>query len=644
LTLEKKKDPEKLSDLYIEITNDLSFSKTYFPNRSVKVYLNNLSQKIYTSIYKTRRTGKGKFLKFWNHDLPLIMWESRKELLVSFLIFFMCCLLGAFSSYKDSSFASHILGVGYVEMTDENIANQDPMGVYKDENPFVMTSYIGINNLKVAFLTFGMGILFGVGTGFILVSNGFMLGAFQFFFVAKGLSQESFLTIWMHGTPEISAIVLSGAAGFTMGRGLLFPGTYNRQEAFIVSAKKGITIMLGIVPVIIAAAFIEGFITRLDSAYIAEHVSESFVPFWNVLRFGIIALMLSVIIYYFVIYPFRKFHKVDTSKYLEDFVPESARQEIKIDKIKKNGSIYGDVIKLLGQNFGKILSIGLGAGLAFVALIFAFYGKGIDEIIYLQPALADAGAIGSTPEVLPALLHPAILSYLIVVVFFHHFVYIDDLFSLMDFPWLFVINTLVFSLLSVYGFCYAKVLLKMEEKENLMKLFLKHSATGIVLTALFMTMFFLPTGAPFFLMIFIFPLFLAWLATAILDDTNPFTALGNMFGFWAKNYGKMIGLYFILLVSSFIFFIFINSTVQLVIYEIVGWLVNVEDEVYTIIVSSILSVLIITGMTFTGFLMYFGYSLQYYSQKEIQSASHLLEQIENLGERNSKYEIFSKMA
>jgi len=277
-------------------------------------------------------------------------------------------------------------------------------------------------------------------------------------------------------------------------------------------------------------------------------------------------------------------------------------------------------------------------------LIFVFYGKGIDEIIYLQPALADAGAIGSTPEVLPALLHPAILSYLIVVVFFHHFIYIDDLFSLMDFPWLFVINTVVFSLLSVYGFCYAKVLLKKEEKENLTRLFLKHSATGIVLTALFMTMFFLPTGLPFLLMILIFPLFVAWLATSILDDVNPFTALGNMFKFWAKNYGKMIGLYFILLVSSFIFFIFINSTVQLVIYEIVGWLVNVEDEVYTIIVSSILSVLIITGMTFTGFLMYFGYSLQYYSQKEIQSASHLLEQIENLGERNSKYEIFSKMA
>ena len=117
-----------------------------------------------------------------------------------------------------------------------------------------------------------------------------------------------------------------------------------------------------------------------------------------------------------------------------------------------------------------------------------------------------------------------------------------------------------------------------------------------------------------------------------------------MFKFWAKNYGKMIGLYFILLVSSFIFFIFINSTVQFVIYEIIGWFVNVEDEVYTIIVSSILSVLIITGMTFTGFLMYFGYSLQYFSQKEIQDASHLLEQIESLGERNSKYEIFSKMA
>ena len=77
---------------------------------------------------------------------------------------------------------------------------------------------------------------------------------------------QSFFTIWMHGAIEISCIVIAGAAGLTMGGGLVFPGTLSRLQSLQLSARRGLMIMLTILPLIVLAAFIEGFITRYSEA------------------------------------------------------------------------------------------------------------------------------------------------------------------------------------------------------------------------------------------------------------------------------------------------------------------------------------------------------------------------------------------
>ena len=568
------------------------------------------------------------------------MWESRRELLVSFLIVLSCSLVGAFSSYKDGTFARHILPNGYVEMTEENIEEGDPMAVYKYDyeqrynsetnnyervkvpsNPFTMSFRIGLNNLKVAYYTFAMGILFGIGTGFILISNGVMLGVFQFFFIARGLTQESVLTIWMHGTPEISAIVLAGAAGFTLGRGLLFPKTYRRQEAFIISAKKGITIMLGITPMIILAALIEGFLTRFTE-----------IP--DILRFVTILSMLGAIVYYFVIYPRIKFKNEETHKFLEDFVPDSRQQDIDLSKIKKNGSIYGDVIKLIGQNFGSILGVGIVSGIIFSISIFLVFGADVTKIISPYYSL-DSGAVASNPEALP------ILIFLLFTVFFQHFYYFVELFDFSQYPSLYLISAAVLGLLSVYGICFAYLRITKEKTISIARMFLKHSYKGLVFGYVFMLLYFLPY-IPFWLMILIAPLFFVWFVTSIIENCDPFTAIGRAAKFWTKNYDKIIGLYLIMFLSSFIFFLFINSTVQFVIYEIIAWFLNVENEIYNVVLSYLLIILLITGLVFTLYLMYFAYVVQYFSQKEITDAKNLLMQIERLGSKNKNYGFASK--
>ena len=228
------------------------------------------------------------------------MHDARKELLVSFLIFAASVVIGIISAWNDPDFVRLILGNGYVDMTLENIANGQPMAVYNGSEEMPMFLGITLNNIMVSFNCFAMGLLTSFGTGYMLLSNGIMLGAFQTFFYGEGLLAESMLAIWLHGTLEIWAIIVAGAAGLALGNGWLFPGTYSRAESFRRGAKRGLKIVIGTVPVFIMAGFIEGFLTR-------------HTEFPTVLRLGIILLSLAFIIFYYIYLPNRKSYGVTES-------------------------------------------------------------------------------------------------------------------------------------------------------------------------------------------------------------------------------------------------------------------------------------------------------------------------------------------
>ena len=200
--------------------------------------------------------------------------------------------MGALSARYDDTFVRLILGDQYVNMTNENIKNGDPFGVYKQADSFEMFFFIAINNIWVSFLAFAMGIILSVGTLYVLIRNGIMLGSFQYYFFSKGLGWDSVLVIWIHGTLEISAIVIAGAAGLVMGNSFLFPKTYKRMVAFKQGAKDGLKMIIGLIPVFLTAAFLEGFVTR-----------HTDMPLW--LSCSILASSLALIVWYVVIYPNR---------------------------------------------------------------------------------------------------------------------------------------------------------------------------------------------------------------------------------------------------------------------------------------------------------------------------------------------------
>ncbi len=284
-------DPDMMADLFVQLTDDLAYSKTHYPNSNTTQYLNNLTSKVHQHIYRNKKEDKSRFVTFWKYELPCLMFEKRKQLLYAFLLFVIPVVIGALSSAHDNTFVRLILGDQYINMTLSNIEKGDPMAVYKSTKGVDMFYAITFNNVRVSFLAFAMGILLSVGTAILLFYNGVMLGAFQYFFYQKGLFFTSFLTIWVHGTLEISAIIIAGAAGLVMGNSILFPGTFTRAESFKRGAKIGVKMAIGLVPVFIMAGFLESFITRLTGLH------------W-IVKLGIIAVSASFIVYYFVIYPY----------------------------------------------------------------------------------------------------------------------------------------------------------------------------------------------------------------------------------------------------------------------------------------------------------------------------------------------------
>ncbi len=283
---------DRLADLYVVVTNDLAFARTKYPNSKTTAYLNQLASKLHHAIYRNKKEKSSRFITFWTQELPLIHFEARKQLLYSFLFFTVAVLIGVVSSAHDLAFARLILGDGYINMTLENIKEGNPMGVYESMDQITMFVVIAANNVYVMLGVFFTGIFISLGTILRLFLNGVMVGVFQYFFIQEGLFWISFLTIWTHGTLEISAIIISGAAGLVLGNSILFPGTYSRLNSFKFGAKKGLKIIIGLVPVILVAAFLEGFVTRLTDFH------------WS-FKATIILLSALFIAFYYIIYPIR---------------------------------------------------------------------------------------------------------------------------------------------------------------------------------------------------------------------------------------------------------------------------------------------------------------------------------------------------
>jgi uncharacterized membrane protein SpoIIM required for sporulation len=283
-------DPDEMAGQFTDLVNDLGYSKTFYPQSKVTIYLNGLASRIYLGIYRNKKEESSRILRFWKTELPLVVRKYHREILYAFIIFTLFAVMSAFSAAHDETFVRGVLGDGYVEMTEENIAKGDPFGVYKSEDQLSMFIWIARNNIEVSFMVFICGFVLSIGSIWQLFMNGVMVGAFQYYLFSKGLGWQSIHVIWIHGTLEISSIIIAGAAGMVLGNSILFPGTHKRLDSLKRGGKDGLKMMIGLVPVFIVAAFLEGFVTRYSK-----------MPLF--LSISILAVSLFFVIWYFVVYP-----------------------------------------------------------------------------------------------------------------------------------------------------------------------------------------------------------------------------------------------------------------------------------------------------------------------------------------------------
>lgn len=255
-------DADELAKLYIDITDELAYAKTFYPDSNLVIYLNHLASQLHSRIYQNKKENRNRISTYWMEEIPMAISKRGSELKWSILIFVSAIVIGLFSANQEVDFVRMILGDGYVNMTIENIKKGDPMAIYKGDSQAGMFIGIGSNNIRVSFMAFVAGIFASIFTGIILFSNGVMVGAFVYFFIREGLFGLSFTTIMIHGTLELSAIVIAGAAGMIIGNSWMFPGTYTRTQSLVAGAKDAIKILISLIPVFIVAAFLESYVTR----------------------------------------------------------------------------------------------------------------------------------------------------------------------------------------------------------------------------------------------------------------------------------------------------------------------------------------------------------------------------------------------
>lgn len=315
---------------------------------------------------------------------------------------------------------------------------------------------------------------------------------FNIFFIDKGLFWDSFLTIWIHGTLEISAIIIGGAAGIVMGNGLLFPGTFSRIKSFQRSARQGLKIMMGIVPIILIAAFIEGYLTRNTDA-----------PYW--IRGMFILFCLFFILGYFVWYPRWKVKnnakEVDTNFKLQPDESES----IEWYAVKSISNIISETFQLFITQFNKIILLVFSIAGIYTVSIYLLADNLMQRFIFPRDFLGTYNAIGQF--------------------------FINQIYAL---PSLVIILSSIFSY-----FIYKQ--LSPRKSENKLLLLQLSFPVGTAYTITYLTM---SSGFFLFISSLLFPVLLLWNYNIFNKKGYPLAKLGETIQLSISDYARGIGVFF----------------------------------------------------------------------------------------------------
>lgn len=262
-------EPQELKEEYILITEDLSYARSHFPRSAIVEYLNSLSLRTHRLLQPASNKFWQSLSHYWMTEIPAAVYRSKGALLLAFSIFMGSVLFGYLACEIDPEFADNAIGKSYLHMTEQNIRDGNPAGVYGQDGSSEMSTRISLNNLLVAIYAVAGAATMGLWTIYMLFSNGIMLGSFENFLWHNHAFVSFNMALLIHGVLELAAIVIAAAASFRMVQGLLFPGTYPRKRSFAFASRDGLKLIISAIPLFVVAGILEGFVTRLsDMSYL----------------------------------------------------------------------------------------------------------------------------------------------------------------------------------------------------------------------------------------------------------------------------------------------------------------------------------------------------------------------------------------
>ena len=251
---------DSLSRLYRAATSDLALAQRDFPQHQVTHYLNQLVARAHALVYRGEPVAYNRLLRFATTGFPRAFREALPFIMVAALLFLLPAVAAAVSTALNPPAARWLLPAE----TQNLIPMIERQELWTDisvaERPYA-SSFIKQNNIRVAFLAFGGGILFGALTLWVMAYNGLLLGALTGLTIHHNVGFELWTFVIGHGVVELSVIMIAGGAGLMLGWALIYPGMIRRRDALTLAARKAVRLLVGCVPLLMIAGAIEGFIS-----------------------------------------------------------------------------------------------------------------------------------------------------------------------------------------------------------------------------------------------------------------------------------------------------------------------------------------------------------------------------------------------
>jgi len=271
VSLCEKRSPRALSDedlmalpvLYRSALSSLSVARETSLDLELVTYLEHLCARAYFFLYGVRTSPWARMRSFFVRDWPAAVRGLGRESMIALAMMLVGTVAGYLlvSSQPEwyNAFVPQELANGR-DFTASRAALAESL--YSDQGKQFLggfAAYLFTHNAQVAIFCFALGFAFGVPTAMLLVYHGAMLGAFFALYGAHGLAPQLGGWLIIHGSTELFAILLAGAAGLRIGWSLVFPGAQSRLAAASRSGRDAATAMVGVIVMLIAAGLLEGF-------------------------------------------------------------------------------------------------------------------------------------------------------------------------------------------------------------------------------------------------------------------------------------------------------------------------------------------------------------------------------------------------